>query len=693
MSRFLQNKWVQRGVVVLISGLLPFIGYRIGFFVDLNARFNDSLYNINAPSEDIVIIAVDDASTAPSPYGLGRYNDWSRDNFTNLLTQLKAEKPKVIALDFIFHTPTQSVPREKLLELEEKIANAGSAKLQLQAYQDFVKNYRSSIGNPLDASLAQAIKENQNVILAGSVNMQDGTIIKPLSIFSETATVALVSSVIEPDGVIRKSVPHYQGYDDFGLAVAKKYLNKEEIDLKTINDEMYVNFFGEPHSYETVSFVDVINAKYPKGFFTDKIVLVGATSSKSIHDEFYTARSNVLPMPGVEFRANEIQTILEGKFLAKQSALTVMFTLLALSLFTLIFSEFLSITFGTIATIALALLYLFFTQFFYHKGILLNMVFPFISVIFAYCLAFAYRYFISDKKKHELKSAFSHYVSKEVVEEILDKPESVKLGGEKREVTVFFTDIKDSTAYSERTEITLWVSQINEYFTMMERVIQKYGGTLDKYEGDAIMGFWNAPIAQEDHLIRAYSAALEMFKVLEALHQKWAQENKPLIEFRIGLNTGEALVGNFGSENRFDYTVMGDTVNTASRLESSANKTYGTKAIVAGFKLEELPKLQSNFILREIDTVLLPGKKDPVTLYELLGFAQNTSPEIAALTTNYQLGLTNYRQKNFADAKKYFALNATDKPSLTMLARTEKLLNGESIAAITPEMTFQILSK
>ncbi len=693
MRKYLNNKWLQQGAIAFFVSLVMILGHQLGLFADLNSRFNDSLYNINAPSSEIVIIAVDDKSTEAEPGGLGRYNQWSRDNFTRLLLELKKEEPKVTALDFIFHTPTQMIPRSKVLELEAALQAAPTNKDKLATYEQFVQRYRSTLNNPIDSALAAAIKESKNVILAASVNAQDGSIIEPLSIFESSATTALVSSVIDPDGVIRASIPTYQGYDDFGIAAAKKYLEQETIDVPLIGEKMLVNFFADPHGFKTVSFVDVVNGNYPNDTFRNKIVLVGATASKEIHDEFYTPRSNVLPMPGVEFRANEIQTILEEKFLNYQSNASLYGTLFLLALAVILFGEFFSITVSTICTFALSFIYLFAAYYFYHRGVLLNMVYPFLALIFAYCLAFAYRYFISDKKKHELKSAFSHYVSKEVVEEILDKPESVKLGGEKREITVFFTDIKDSTTYSEQTEITLWVSQINEYFTMMERVIQKYGGTLDKYEGDAIMGFWNAPIAQEDHLIRAYSAALEMFKVLEALHQKWAQENKPLIEFRIGLNTGEALVGNFGSENRFDYTVMGDTVNTASRLESSANKTYGTKAIVAGFKSEELPKLQSNFILREIDTVLLPGKKDPVTLYELLGFAQNTSPEIAALSTNYQLGLNNYRQKNFAEAKKHFALNATDKPSLTMLARTEKLLNGESIAAITPEMTFQILSK
>ena len=247
----------------------------------------------------------------------------------------------------------------------------------------------------------------------------------------------------------------------------------------------------------------------------------------------------------------------------------------------------------------------------------------------------------------------------------------------------------------------------------MENVLKKSGGTLDKYEGDAIMGFWNAPISQTDHVLRAYATAIGMQRALAQLHKKWQQEGKPLIEFRIGINTGEALVGNFGSASRFDYTVMGDTVNTASRLESAANKTYGTTIIVAGFEnataraavaastADDASAAQlSSFFLRELDTVYLPGKKEPVTLFELLCLANEATPDIQNFVKTYHQGLAAYRCKDFASAiKAFMAIQTTmpafknDSPTQILLARCQKLQAGEKIAELNNEMIFRIVNK
>lgn len=235
-----------------------------------------------------------------------------------------------------------------------------------------------------------------------------------------------------------------------------------------------------------------------------------------------------------------------------------------------------------------------------------------------------------------MKNVFGHYVSKELVEQISNNPDLVKLGGEKKEVTVFFSDIQNSTTLSEQIAIEEWVKQINEYFTAMERIVMQSGGTLDKYEGDAIMAFWNAPLDQPDHVTRGYLAALTMIKVLNQLHAKWQQEGKPAINIRIGINTGPALVGNFGSENRLDYTVMGDTVNTASRFESSANKTYNTQICVGGITEQNRP---AGMVLRELDRVLLPGKKEAVVIFELVCSANEYTPALEQVVMTYQKGL------------------------------------------------------
>ncbi len=672
LSHFLKNRAAAGAAIGIFIAIVLGILNSAGLLSSLNSHFSDSLYTLDEPSDEIVIIGIDDKSTQPRPTGLGRFSQWSRSNFTKILTILEKQDPKVIAFDLIFHTPTETVHRDELLKGEEDPAA-------------FIKQYKSSLNNPIDNEFAEKLQSFDNLVLAASYD--GNTLTEPLYKFAVNAKLGLINSFFDEKGILRSSTTNFQindkEYSDFGLAIAELY-KEEKLDAPK---EMLVNFFGDPYSFKFISFIDVLNENFDSDTFRNKIVLIGGTSPKEFHDEFYTPRSNTTPMPGVEFRANEIQTILEGRFLNNQNQFSQFLTVLILAAASAIAFNYLGIIASLILAAVLIIGYIFLAHFFYKKDLILNMVYPFIAIVLAYLSSWIYKYFVSDRKKRELKHAFGHYVSDKLVEEISKNPDIVKLGGEKRVVTVLFSDIKDSTKISEKVDISSWVAQINEYFTVMETVIKKYDGTIDKYEGDAIMAFWNAPVSREDHTFLAYCAALEMQKALKELHLKWQTEGRPLIEIRIGINTGEAIVGNFGSANRFDYTVMGDTVNTASRLESSANKTYGTSIIVAGF--DGQPKLE-NFILRELDTVYLPGKKVPVKLFELSGLA--TESEKKQLAEQYASALNAYRTKNWPAAIAIFQ-TLKDPASGILLTRCQILQTGAKISELSDEMIFSILNK
>ncbi len=697
LSHFLKNKvWAGIGIGLLVT-VVSAIGLFGGLFSSMNSNITDTLYTRNEPSKKIVIIAVDDKSTQAN--ALGRFSQWKRSNFTDLLKVLEKENAKVVTIDFVFHSFSDGVGREQLLQLQGQVKNADESE-KLNDYQSFLKNYSSNLNHPIDNEFADELAKFPNLVLDATLNPDGVSLIKPLTKFMTTATLGFATAYLDERGIMKATSPiihiadENKDYDDIALATAKKYLGKEEIKLPLQNSKMQINFFGEPYSFEMISFVDVLNKKFTKDFFKDKIILVGGTSSKELHDEYLTPRSNVTPMPGIEIIANEIQTIIEGKFLTIQSSASSLLSVAVISIGLAIALNYLSIWVSVLVTFAVFLLYIFASHIFYKGGTIVNMVYPLAAILLTYLASWIYKFFIADRKKRELKSAFGHYVSGELVEQISQNPDLVKLGGEKKMITVFFSDIKDSTAISEKTPIEMWVSQVNEYFTEMENVVKKSGGTLDKYEGDAVMGFWNAPVSQNDHVFRAYACAIGMRKALVGLHAKWATEGKPLIVFRIGINTGEALVGNFGSKDRFDFTVMGDTVNTASRLESSANKTYGTMNIVAGFEATNstFPQLQ-NFTIREVDTVYLPGKKEPVKLYELIGLASESTPEIQNTIKNYTQGLAAYRCKDFATAIKNFQLISSDKPAQILLARCQKLQAGEKIAELDEQMIFRIQNK
>lgn len=651
-------------------------------------KLADKLHNEQASSDEIVIIAIDDHSTQAAPIGLGRYTQWGRDNYAKMLESLLEENPKVVAFDLIFNNPSQNVKIEDISEFADSVGTVESNQEKLQQYEEFIAKNSDPYQIEADNIFAQKIEESGSIILsmAGSEDFR----ILPIKKFRENAELGYVSANPDEDGILRRITTEFNYLNDTHLAlgVQAARLAGYETQIPLEDGQMIINYFADPFGYKMVSFVDVVDGDFEPGTFDDKIVLVGITSFKEVQDKVLSPRSNEIPMPGVEVHANVIQTILDGKFLQNQSTISQVAVIALISFGLSFVFNFVGILLSILIAGGAVALYIFMAHFFFDRGLIVNMVYPFVAIGLSYLAAWVYRYFVADKKKREITSAFGHYVSKDLVSEISKNPDMVKLGGEKREVTVFFSDIKDSTTHSEQNDIQQWVSQLNEYFTAMESIIKNLGGTLDKYEGDAIMGFWNAPIAQQDHVARAYSAAIEMQKMLTLLNQKWAKEGRTQIQMRIGINTGYAIVGNFGSKERFDYTVMGDSVNTASRLESAANKAYGTSLTVAG-----MPQQMPQFTFRELDNVILPGKKQAVKIYELIGLSAESDAIKQTVLKNYSEGLKAYREKNFAHAAGFFKANAEDTPSQVLLERCQKLQNGETISQLDEAMNFQIINK
>jgi class 3 adenylate cyclase/CHASE2 domain-containing sensor protein len=684
-KEFAKNKVVSGIFIGVALSIFFSILVLVNPFEKLHLKLSDSLYDNQNPSDEIIIISIDEKSVQSKPEGLGSFSQWSRSNYTDLLNVLNNQEASVIALDIIFFGKTESVKFEEVNKLmnEEELDDA-----------EILKSISNPLKSLVDINFAAQLEDFENIVLAFNSNKYDSNpAIYPLNKFSKSAILGDINSLLDKDKVLRSfAVDFYDEdsetwYDDFGTAIAKKHLETSNLNLKLEDDKLLINYFGDAYSYTAISFIDVINGKFESETFEDKIVLIGITGSAMVTDSYATPVDKDTLMPGVEIRANEIQTILERKFLVNQGKMMQIATIFLISTLLAILLNYLAISLSLILALGTIALYTYSAHFFFDRGIILNMIYPYLVIVATYIASWIYRYFVSDKSKREITSAFGHYVSDELVKQISKNPDMVKLGGERKEVTVLFSDVKGSTTHSENTAIESWVSQINEYFTVMESVIKRAGGTLDKYEGDAIMAFWNAPVNQEDHVTRAHATALGMMKALTQLHQKWQTEGKPLIEFRVGINSGEAIVGNFGSVNRFDYTVMGDTVNTASRLESSANKTYGTSIIVAG----DVPSEQ--FVSRELDTVLLPGKNTPVTLYQLICLATEKNESIAQAELNYAQGLADYRAKNFAKAAESFQKIINDGPSKVMLERCQILSAGTTISNLDENVVFRIEHK
>jgi adenylate cyclase len=280
--------------------------------------------------------------------------------------------------------------------------------------------------------------------------------------------------------------------------------------------------------------------------------------------------------------------------------------------------------------------------------------------------ALAMNYWAEGRQKAFIKQAFRHYLSGEVIEKIIRDPKHLQLGGEKRELTIMFTDLAGFSTFSERLGPVELTALLNDYLSEMTDIILEEGGTLDKYEGDAIIAFWNAPLEQPDHAVRACRAALRCQRRLAELREAYQQRTGAALRMRVGLNTGEVVVGNMGSRTRFNYTILGDAANLASRLEG-ANKAFGTETMVS----ETTWRLVSaEFCGRKLADLRVVGKKTAVAVHELTGFAADAVPGGWDV---FDAGLARFREGNFAAARDVFEQLPDDPAARSYVRRCAEL--------------------
>ena len=279
------------------------------------------------------------------------------------------------------------------------------------------------------------------------------------------------------------------------------------------------------------------------------------------------------------------------------------------------------------------------------------------------------------KDKEKIKGAFQQYVSPSVISDLMKNPDKLKLGGEKKELTVLFSDIRGFTSICENLTPVQLVHTLNEYLTDMTDTIIENKGVVDKYIGDAIMAFWGAPVDTPNHPELACKSALKMTGRLHTFNNRRKRQGLPEIDIGIGINTGEMIVGNMGSDKRFDYTVMGDSVNLGSRLEG-LNKVYGTRIIISEFTYE---RIKDEFLCRRMDYVCVKGRKEPVKIYELRGYKDYEDKEVKGLISQFEKALDLYTVREFKKAKDIFRKlyeSYDDQPSGLFVSRCDELISS-----------------
>ena len=626
----------------------------------LRTHFGDG--SLTSPSEDVVIVFTDEQFYA-------EYNAYPlrRTDLSTIILRLKNMGASVVAVDMLL-------------------------------------DFNSAYGE--DPTLAAALEEAGNVLMVSQAEIKDGQYLglnTPIDRLKDVTSNGY--SNIAPNSAISESIVRLRIHADmvnlfdawpFAVEAVSMYLEEEpelengvlsigsevEVQLDQF-DEMYIDYPLLPSvSGGLASLHDVIGISASDLLFVDdeeeledlaflidgKIALIGEVAEVA-HDQFETPVGNIF---GVEVIANSIATILRsGPLKAASLGLELLlgFLLLALFLCTRLIQAPLPRNSLSIAVMLLYVLLTFYTYISF--GLVFSMSYLLIASVFS-LLCINIRFYLAEMgQKTQIREMFGQYLSPKVVEDLVDDPSKIQLGGEEREMTAFFSDIQGFSAISERLTPTELVQLLNDYLTDMCDIIISSEGTVDKFEGDAIMAFWGAPTRQSDHAQRACFAAIDMNNRLIELRVKAVQEGITPLTVRMGVNTGQMVVGNMGSSQRMNYTIMGDAVNLASRLEG-ANKAYGSGMMISESTYRSC---EEDIDVRELDRIMVVGKSEPVTVYQLLSRKNQTTGADADLVDQFSKGLEFYKAGDFRLAKSEFSscleIFADDGPALTYISRCQ----------------------
>jgi adenylate cyclase len=477
-----------------------------------------------------------------------------------------------------------------------------------------------------------------------------------------------VESKPDPDGIYRR-VPlvlpfkdrwlptlSFAAFHHFGKRESLKFaanaliLGNRRIPLDA-QGNLLLKYRGPSGSHKSFSAANVILSEaqvrhnqppvYPPAAFAGKWVFVGLTAP-GLLDLKASPMGGVYP--GVEVHATLLDNLLQGDFLRTLPGWALWawaLLLVAAVAAAVLYVSRLLVT--LVAFFVLLLVHLSLAVLAFYHSLWVDPVLPGIALALGFGLATAYSYATEGRQKLYIRRTFAQYMSETVISHVLAHPEKLKLGGERRRVTLFFSDLAGFTTISERLDAETVVSLLNDYLSAMTEIILEEEGTVDKFEGDAIMALWGAPLDQADQARRACRAALRQQAALADLNRRFAGLNLPPLKMRIGLNTGEAVVGNLGSAKRFDYTVIGDTVNLAARLEG-LNKFYQTVIMASEDTAGECGEVVA---FRELDLVAVKGKEKPVRVFEVVALTEDLPPELAARNLEFAQALDLYRQGDF----------------------------------------------
>lgn len=610
LRRFAWKNYIVIGSLGLIVLLASMLG--LGEKAELGAY--DTWFNlrgVEAPGKDIVIVAMDEKSMeklGPLP--------WSRAVHARLLDKLR--EAKVVGFDVFFDGPTDPLVDKALAKA---IARHGHVVLatMFAFEQDENGQWAQRFKVPL-TQLAEAAAglgfintyaEKGNIVRRVTL-IDVNTLEQPIPSFSVAISMTAAGLGLD-DLTLKDGTVSFGG---FHLPVSR-------------DNQVLIDFWGPARTFPTYSYIDVLEGHVSPDNFRDAIVLVGIftpTEQSSYGDTYENpftkgnlVLAGALPCPGVEIHASAIKTYYTNRYFQRAPRLINLAILILAWLATVFLvrnrsprRDFLSAL--ILAVVLAGGVYLVWLKAHYW----LNVVSPLAMVGLVYTGGTVENIVRTELERRRTRAIFSRYVAPSVVDEILKDPDAIQLGGVKRVVTVMFADIRGFTAYSENRDPVDVIARLNEYLTVMTEAIQNNGGTLDKYLGDGLMAFFGAPLCFDDHVEKAIKAAIEMQQKVDELNRKWEVRGAPPFKVAVGINTGPAVVGNVGSPERMDYTLIGEDVNLASRVEA-LSKLFETLIVISERSYNMLPEGELKASLYYLGAEQVKGFSDPVACYSVAG--------------------------------------------------------------------------
>ncbi len=552
------------------------------------------------PSNEIVIIAIDDFSFNWTGYQW----PWPRSYFAGIVDQVHAGGGKVVGVDILLFEADKEPANDQAFA--DALGNLPSAVSVLQIFESPVKDF--------------------NVF----------TLLQPVTSYSQVFDATGITAFTRDEDAIVRSVQAYDIYNNkvyynWAFQIASQYLgvapptnptrasvqfNDQSVPLR--GGQVLVNFVGPAKTFPTYPAADVhdgITLKGSPDAFRDKIVLIGATTI-TLQDLYPTPFSTQIPTAGVEIVANVIDTIITGKYLTEAPPWLAILIILASALLADLISKSKrpTLTIGLLAFIMLSYSAAGFFLFIRQRFIIPTAA-PLLMLFFGVVLPTLEQAASQELEKRRVRNLFSRFISPEMVDQMMSTQDLNSLN-KRSDVSIIFSDLRGFTTLSEKLAPEDVVALLNPYLEAMSKVIYKHGGTVDKYEGDAIIAFFGEPVPFKDHAVRALHTALDMRVALVELRKQWAQEGRPSqIEMGIGINSGEVFVGLLGSEKRINYTVIGDNANLASRLQD-LTKTYAWPILISESTNQQV---KDEFDTEFVDAVTVKGKTQAVNVYKVIG--------------------------------------------------------------------------